>query len=94
MHADYNPGFTPSPVEITAYDPEVTGLDLLHKTKFAKKRQVEPTPDLAHVSERTAKLDAVIAYVEEVLSGEGAAKEGNKIVFVMAKQSEIATKIH
>ena len=65
--------FTPIPVEITAYDPEVTGLDLLHKTKFAKMRQVEPIPDLARVSEGTAKLehmlDAVIAYVEEVLSG-------------------------
>ena len=65
--------FTPIPVEITAYDPEVTGLDLLHKTKFAKMRQVEPIPDLARVSEGTAKLehmlDAVIADVEEVLSG-------------------------
>ena len=65
--------FTPIPVEITAYDPEVTGLDLLHKTKFAKMRQVEPIPDLARVSEGTAKLehmlDAVIAYVEDVLSG-------------------------
>jgi translation initiation factor 3 subunit F len=65
--------FTPIPVEITAYDPEVTGLDLLHKTKFAKMRQVEPIPDLARVSEGSAKLevmlDAVIAYVEGVLSG-------------------------
>ncbi len=65
--------FTPIPVEITAYDPEVTGLDLLHKTKFAKMRQVEPIPDLARVSEGTNKLeimlDAVIAYVEDVLSG-------------------------
>ena len=25
--------FTPVPVEITAYEPEVIGLDLLHKTK-------------------------------------------------------------
>jgi len=65
--------FTPIPVDITAYDPEVTGLDLLHKTKFAKMRQVEPIPDLARVSEGTAKLehmlDAVIAYVEDVLTG-------------------------
>merc|ERR1712062_328564 len=49
--------FTPIPVDITAYDPEVTGLDLLHKTKFAKMRQLEPM------------LDAVIAYVEDVLTG-------------------------
>ena len=27
-------------------------------------------------------------------ASEGAAKEGNKIVVIMAKQSEIATKIH
>ena len=49
--------FTPIPVEVTAYDPEVTGLDLLHKTKFAKMRQVEPIPDLARVSEGTLKLE-------------------------------------
>ena len=65
--------FTPIPVDITAYDPEVTGLDLLHKTKFTKLRQVEPMPDLARVSEGIAKLefmlDAVIQYVEGVLSG-------------------------
>ena len=65
--------FTPIPVDITAYDPEVTGLDLLHKTKFAKMRQVEPIPDLARVSEGTAKLehmlDAVITYVGDVLTG-------------------------
>ena len=32
--------FTPVPVEIAAYEPEVTGLDLLHKTKYTKLRQV------------------------------------------------------
>ena len=57
--------FTPIPVEILAYEPEVVGLDLLHKTKFTKLRHVEPIPDLARVSEGTAKLemmlDAVIA---------------------------------
>ena len=65
--------FTPVPVEVMAYDPEVTGLDLLHKTKYAKMRQVEPIPDLARISEGTAKLekmlDAVITYVEDVQSG-------------------------
>ena len=65
--------FTPVPVEVMAYDPEVTGLDLLHKTKFAKMRQVEPIPDLARISEGTAKLEkmleAVITYVEDVQSG-------------------------
>ena len=29
--------FTPVPVEITAYEPEVIGLDLLHKTKVTLK---------------------------------------------------------
>jgi translation initiation factor 3 subunit F len=65
--------FTPIPVEITAYEPEVTGLDLLYKTKLTKLRQVEPTTDLARVSEGVAKLElmleAVIAYVEAVQSG-------------------------
>ena len=66
--------FTPIPVEITAFDPEVTGLDLLHKTKFTKMRQIEPIPDLARISEGTGKLehmlDAVITYVQDVLSGQ------------------------
>ena len=65
--------FTPIPVEITAYEPEVTGLDLLHKCKFTKLRQVETIPDLARISEGTTKLevmlDAVISYVQGVLEG-------------------------
>jgi len=65
--------FTPIPVEILAYEPEVTGLDLLHKTKFTKLRQVELIPDLARCSEGIGKLenmlDSVIEYVEVVLSG-------------------------
>ncbi len=39
--------FTPIPVEVLAYEPEVVGLDLLQKTKFTKLRHVEPIPDLA-----------------------------------------------
>merc|ERR1711934_193444 len=65
--------FTPVPVEITAYEPEVIGLDLLHKTKMTKLRQVETIPDLARISEGTTKLevmlDAVISYVQGVLEG-------------------------
>lgn len=65
--------FTPVPVDISAYDAEVTGLDLLQKTKFAKMRQVDPIPDLAKISEGTTKLeimlDAVIQYVEGVIEG-------------------------
>jgi len=65
--------FTPVPVDITPYEPEVTGLDLLHKCKFTKLRQVETIPDLAKISEGTTKLevmlDAVISYVQGVLEG-------------------------
>lgn len=65
--------FTPIPVEILAYEPEVTGLDLLHKTKFNKMRQAEPVPDLAKISEGTAKLEmmleAVLQYVNNVTTG-------------------------
>lgn len=65
--------FTPVPVDVPATEPEVTGLDLLQKTKFTKLRQVDPIPDLARISEGTAKLeimlDAVIAYVEGVMDG-------------------------
>jgi len=65
--------FTPVPVEVVAGDAEVTGLDLLHKTKFTKLRQVDPIPDLAKISEGTTKLefmlDAVIKYVEDVIAG-------------------------
>ena len=65
--------FTPIPVDITPYEPEVTGLDLLHKCKFTKLRQVETIPDLAKISEGTTKLevmlDAVISYVQGVLEG-------------------------
>ncbi len=52
--------FTPIPVEIAAYEPEVVGLDLLHKTKFTKLRQVEPITDLARVSEGIGKLEYML----------------------------------
>ena len=58
--------FTPIPVEITAYDPEVTGLDLLHKTKSNKLRQVAPTADLAKVSEGVEKLEIMLNAVIQV----------------------------
>ncbi|QQP41270.1 Eukaryotic translation initiation factor 3 subunit F [Caligus rogercresseyi] len=52
---------------------EVTGLDLLHKTRLSKMRQVEPITDLAKISEGTLKLenmlDTVLKYVEGVLEG-------------------------
>eukprot|EP00096_Caligus_rogercresseyi_P010516 TRINITY_DN3869_c0_g1_i1.p1 TRINITY_DN3869_c0_g1~~TRINITY_DN3869_c0_g1_i1.p1 ORF type:complete len:290 (-),score=99.07 TRINITY_DN3869_c0_g1_i1:226-1095(-) len=65
--------FTRIPVEITADQAEVTGLDLLHKTRLSKMRQVEPITDLAKISEGTLKLenmlDTVLKYVEGVLEG-------------------------
>merc|ERR1712098_1030210 len=46
--------FTPVVVEMIASEPEIAGLDLLHKTKFSKMQNM---------------LDAVINYVEAVLDG-------------------------
>jgi len=65
--------FTPVPVEVTATEPEIAGLDLLHKTKFSKLRSVEPYPDLVKVSEAASRmegmLDALMKYVEAVIAG-------------------------
>jgi len=65
--------FTPVVVEMIATEPEIAGLDLLHKTKFSKVRTVEPVPELTKVAESANKmqgmLDAVITYVEAVLDG-------------------------
>ena len=59
--------FTPIPVEIMATEPEVTGLDILHKTKSNKMRQVAPTPDLAKVSEGIEKLEIMLNAVIQVI---------------------------
>lgn len=65
--------FTPVRVEMTAGEPEIAGLDLLHKTKFSKQRSVEPVPELTKVSLAADKLEtmleAVQSYVEAVLEG-------------------------
>jgi translation initiation factor 3 subunit F len=65
--------FTPVPVEITATEPEIAGLDLLHKTKYMKARAVEPMPDLTKISEAANRmevmLEALLKYVEGVLDG-------------------------
>lgn len=58
--------FTSVPVEVLASGAEVTGLDLLHKTKFTKLRQVEPMPDLVRVSEGVAKLEYMLDAVTKV----------------------------
>merc|ERR1711864_46336 len=65
--------FTPVVVEMVATEPEIAGLDLLHKTKFSKIKSVEPVPELTKVAESANKmqnmLDAVLKYVEAVLDG-------------------------
>jgi len=65
--------FTPVVVEMVASEPEIAGLDLLHKTKFSKVRSVEPVPELTKVAEAANRmqgmLEAVISYVEAVLEG-------------------------
>jgi len=65
--------FTPVPIEVVASEPEIAGLDLLHKTKFQKARAVEPMPDLTKVSEAATNLelmlDTLIKYIEAVIDG-------------------------
>lgn len=65
--------FTPVVVEVVATEPEIAGLDLLHKTKFSKVRTVEPIPELSKVTESANKmetmLEALMKYVEAVLDG-------------------------
>ena len=59
--------FTPVKVEMIATEPELAGLDLLHKTKHSKVRSVEPVPELTKIAEAADKmetmLDIVIKYV-------------------------------
>ncbi|KAK5643643.1 hypothetical protein RI129_007488 [Pyrocoelia pectoralis] len=67
--------FTPIPVEVSCYDPEVYGLQLCSKTISTgpnRPRSVHPMLDLAQVSEAGSKMNAlleeVLAYVEDVLA--------------------------
>jgi len=65
--------FTPVQVGMVATEPEIAGLDLLHKTKYSKVRSVEPVPDLTKISMAADKMEnmlgAVLGYVEAVLAG-------------------------
>lgn len=69
--------FTPVPVDITCYPPEIVGTQLCSKTmgvsSGGRARQVQPMQDLAQVADATTKLgqllDQVLAYVEDVLAG-------------------------
>ncbi|XP_045478928.1 eukaryotic translation initiation factor 3 subunit F-1 [Harmonia axyridis] len=68
--------FTPIPVDVTCYDPEVFALQLCQKTmgpSSNRPRQTHPVQDLAQVAEAGSKmsglLDQVLSYVEDVLAG-------------------------
>ena len=55
--------FTPVKVEMVANEPEIAGLDLLHKTKFSKVRSVEPIPDLTKISVAADKMENMLGVV-------------------------------
>ncbi|KAK6642038.1 Eukaryotic translation initiation factor 3 subunit F-1 [Polyplax serrata] len=70
--------FTPIPVEVICYEPEIVGINLCQKTVGTKEITVEPMQDLAQVAEATNKLrdllDQVLAYVDDVLAARIPAK--------------------
>ena len=55
--------FTPVKVEMIASEPEVAGLDLLHKTKHSKIRSVEPLPELKKIAEAADKNEMMLDIV-------------------------------
>ncbi|XP_054260992.1 eukaryotic translation initiation factor 3 subunit F-like [Macrosteles quadrilineatus] len=65
--------FTPVPVDVLCYEPEVVGIKLCQKTLgVGSKKSVEPMTDLALIAEASQKLtsllDHVLAYVDDVLA--------------------------
>ncbi|KAL4703113.1 hypothetical protein ACJJTC_000172 [Scirpophaga incertulas] len=70
--------FTAVDVRLTAYEPEIVGMQLCQKTMGpgGRSRQVQPAADLALVAAATSRLwgtiDQLLAYVEEVLAGRAA----------------------
>ncbi|KAK4320022.1 hypothetical protein Pmani_009091 [Petrolisthes manimaculis] len=65
--------FAPIPVEVISYAPEIVGTSVTQKSKYIRQRIVEPTTDLHQIFEATQNmettLDALISYVDDVLSG-------------------------
>ncbi|XP_063978046.1 eukaryotic translation initiation factor 3 subunit F [Diachasmimorpha longicaudata] len=70
--------FTPTKVQVTSYEPEITGLQLCQKTQSLPSAPktggtVEPMMDLAQIAEASSKLssmlDQVLTYVDDVLTG-------------------------
>ena len=66
--------FTPVKVQMVASEPEIAGLDLLHKTRLSKTRSVEPVPELTKIAEAADKmemmLDIVMRSVVSVVSSQ------------------------
>ncbi|CAL4162847.1 unnamed protein product, partial [Meganyctiphanes norvegica] len=88
--------FAPIPVDTTSYAPEIVGCNVTHKSKFIRQRTVEPASDLHQIAEASASmettLEALITYVEDVLSGKVAAdsyigRELTKMVKQVPKMS-------
>lgn len=68
--------FTPIPIDVTCYDPEIFALQLCQKTvgvNSSRPRQTQPVQDLSQVAEAGNKmgslLDQILNYVEDVLAG-------------------------
>ncbi|KAK7097676.1 eukaryotic translation initiation factor 3 subunit F-like [Littorina saxatilis] len=65
--------FTPASVDITSYDPEQTGVEVLQQGKYKPKRQVSIQSDLIKVESACTKLrqmlQQVLEYVDNVLAG-------------------------
>lgn len=52
--------FTPIPVEVICYEPEIVGINLCQKTIGSKEKTVEPMQDLAQVAEANNKLRSML----------------------------------
>ena len=76
--------FCPVPVEVTYFEPERVGVELLNKTIFMEsKGRVAPTvPDLERIRDMLAGVenvaDRLLQYVEDVMVSVGEEKEKEK----------------
>jgi len=65
--------FVPIPNEITSYDPEKVGVDLIQKCKTSKNRSVTMDSDLNQITNACARLQDMLTtvgqYVDDVLAG-------------------------
>lgn len=51
--------FTPIPVDVISYEPEVVGIKLCQKTIGFGKKTVEPMQDMVQISEAAHKLSSM-----------------------------------